>query len=252
MSRSRKATLMNGQLVRVADAYKSFKVPKEPRDTLRRMFVRFFRPPHLEIHHVLNGVNLEVNEGDWLGLVGRNGSGKSTLLKLLAGVYQLDKGSIDITPSVAPFIELGIGLSMELTVRDNIFLNGTIMGLTRREISDRFDDILEFSEQAEFVDAPLKKLSSGMKAKVAFAISAHVDSDLYLLDEIGAVGDYKFREKCANVFDQMRQSGKSAIIVSHSRDSLKTWCNRAVWLDGGKIVADGDPESVWEAYTSKD
>jgi ABC-2 type transport system ATP-binding protein/lipopolysaccharide transport system ATP-binding protein len=196
----------------------------------------------------LSDVSLEVHDGEVLGIIGRNGSGKSTLLKLIAGVYRPSSGSIQVNGSVAPLIELGAGFHADLTGRENIILNGLMLGLSKKEITKREAEIIEFAELGEFIDSPVKQYSSGMFMRLAFSIATEVDPDILLVDEILAVGDAEFREKCDARIRQFRKEAKTIIIVTHELDAIRELCNRVILLDHGQTVADGDTEQVVDQY----
>ncbi len=186
--------------------------------------------------------------GEFFGIVGRNGSGKSTLLKVLASIYQADSGRVRMAGTLAPFIELGVGFNTELTAEENIVLNGVMMGLTRGQAQARIGTVLEFAELEEFVDMKLKNYSSGMLVRLAFSIMLQADTDILLIDEVLAVGDAAFQQKCADVFKQMRDSGRTVILVTHDMRSVDKYCHRALLLNDGRIESIGDPHEVGRRY----
>lgn len=239
---------MNEAIIQVKNISKVFMIPEENRNTLREHFWNFFRPMKHKKFQALDNVSFEVNRGEWLGIIGRNGSGKSTLLKILAGIYLPDSGRFCRNGSLVPFLELGVGFNFELSARENIFLNGTILGMTRKEINAVFDAIVEFAEIKEFLDLPLKNYSSGMKVRLAFAIATKVDADIYLLDEVMAVGDYVFKEKCTSVFEEMKEKGKTIIFVSHSMDDIKRYCDKALIIKKGVLDKFGDADTITSLY----
>ena len=203
----------------------------------------------------LDGINIEVKKGETLGLIGRNGAGKSTLLKLLSRVTAPSDGNIYITGKISSMLEVGTGFHAELTGRENIYLNGAILGMKRSEVTKKIDDIIEFSECEQFIDTPVKRYSSGMFVKLAFAVAAHLDSDILIMDEVLAVGDMKFQKKCIEkMLDVAKNSGKTIIYVSHNMNTVRQLCSRCVVLQKGKVVFDGDTEKAIDIYmnTSKE
>jgi len=196
----------------------------------------------------LRGISFEVHQGEFFGIVGRNGSGKSTLLKVLASIYRADSGRIRIAGRLAPFIELGVGFNPELTARENVELNGVMMGLGRREARRRLDSVLEFAELTEFVDLKLKNYSSGMMVRLAFAVMVEADADVMLVDEVLAVGDAAFAQKCTDVFREKRSSGKTLVLVTHDMASVQAFCDRAMLIHDGEQRYLGDPEEAALRY----
>lgn len=227
---------------------KTFIIPHEKRDTLKENFINIFKKRTYEKFDALKDINLEINKGDFIGIVGKNGSGKSTLLKIIAGIYRPNEGLVQAQGSVAPFLELGIGFQEELTARENIYLNGTILGLTKQQIREKFDAIVNFAEIRNFLDLKLKNFSSGMRARLAFAIAKEAGADIYLCDEILAVGDESFQQKCRQVFREWKDQGKTIVFVSHNAALVQEFCSRAVLLENGRITADGDPGEVLNKY----
>lgn len=197
----------------------------------------------------LDDVSLEVHEGSTTGLVGANGSGKSTMLKCLARILRPDKGSVSTVGKMSALLELGAGFHPELTGRENVFLNGAILGLKQKELQDRFDDIVDFAGIGQFIDEPVKNYSSGMYVRLGFSVAINVEPDILLVDEVLAVGDEAFQRKCLERFSDLKYNGKTVIIVSHSMQSVLNMCDHAIWFQRGKKMADGDPRSVVEAYT---
>jgi len=197
---------------------------------------------------VFENVNLEVGEGEIVGVIGRNGTGKSTLLKLIAGILQPTSGRIVVEGSVCALLELGVGFSLDLTGRENVFLYGTILGLQECHIKQVLPDILEFAELDGFLDTPLKYYSTGMRTRLGFAVAASADPDVFLMDEVLAVGDQGFREKCERKLQELIRSGKTIMLVSHDLDAVRALCSRVVWLDSGYIRADGPAHEVTSAY----
>lgn len=243
----------NNSAVIVKDLYKSFKLPHETHAGMKQLIVDLFKKNKnkgYEIQQVLNGISFDVKKGDFFGIVGRNGSGKSTLLKLLAGIYEPDAGKITTNGSIVPFIELGVGFNPELTGRENVFLNGALLGFSREEMSLMYDDIVEFAELERFMDQKLKNYSSGMQVRLAFSIAIKAQGDILILDEVLAVGDEAFQRKCNQFFDQIKKDkSKTVILVTHSMGSVKKYCNKALLLEKGDIVAFGDPDEVADDYS---
>ena len=198
--------------------------------------------------HAVQDVSLEIAEGEFFGIVGRNGSGKSTLLKCIAGIYGTDRGRISIAGRLSPFIELGVGFNMDLPARDNIVLNGIMMGLSPREARARYDRVIDFAELREFETLKLKNYSSGMLVRLAFSVAIQVDADILLIDEVFAVGDAAFMQKCFDVFHRMRDEGKTIVFVTHSMALLNQFCHRAMLLERGEMVYIGEPQEVGDRY----
>ena len=207
-----------------------------------------FHPPRGRVLRALRGVSFDVLEGEFFGVVGRNGSGKSTLLKVLSSIYGADSGSVRIAGRLAPFIELGVGFNMELTARENVSLNGVMMGLSRREAASRLGAVLEFAELSEFVDLKLKNYSSGMLVRLAFAVMVEADADVMLIDEVLAVGDAAFAQKCMDVFRAKRAAGKTLVLVTHDMATVQGFCDRALVLHDGELQYIGDPEEAILRY----
>lgn len=198
--------------------------------------------------YALKNVTFEVEKGESFAIVGSNGSGKSTMLKVISGILKPTTGSISLNGSVAPLIELGAGFDMELTARENIFLNGAVLGLSKKFMRSRFDEIIDFSELHEFIDVPLKNFSSGMIARLGFSIATLVKPDILIVDEILSVGDHAFQEKCEKRMEELTNSGTTLILVSHSIEQVKKVCKKAVWINRGELKASGLVEDVCEAY----
>jgi lipopolysaccharide transport system ATP-binding protein len=200
------------------------------------------------VFEALKGVSFDVPAGKTFGIVGRNGSGKSTMLKLIAGIGKATSGSVLVDGRVSALIELGAGFHPEISGRDNVYINGMMLGLSRREIARRFDDIVRFAEIEEFIDAPVKTYSSGMYLRLGFSVAMHIQPDILLLDEILAVGDEAFTHKCLDKFADFRRRGRTVLLVTHSLDLVTRFCDEALWLDGGVAKTQGDPKRVIDAY----
>jgi len=234
--------------IQVENLRKSFRIPTQRVDSLKERAVRPFAPRTYRELQALDGVSFEIRRGEFFGIVGRNGSGKSTLLKLLASIYRADGGSIRIAGRLAPFIELGVGFNHELTARQNVVLNGVMMGLTPKEMRRRLDSVIEFAELGEFADLKLKNYSSGMLVRLAFAVMLEADADILLIDEVLAVGDASFQQKCADAFHEMKEVGKTIVLVTHDMSTVESYCHRATLISDGKIQHIGDPAEVGREY----
>ena len=238
--------------IEVQGVTKTFAIPHERRTTFKEFFLHPLRRTTYERNEALKDVSFSVDADEFFGVIGPNGSGKSTLLRIMAGIYRANHGSVRVHGRLSPFIELGVGFSLELTARDNIVVNGTLLGLTRRELDDRLDEILEFAELERFLDQKLKNYSSGMLVRLAFSIAIQAPFDVLLLDEVLAVGDEAFQQKCFATFDRFREGGKTVVFVSHNLDSVERFCDRALLLDGGVVVALGPAEEVVDAYRARE
>ena len=234
--------------IEVEDLEKTFRVPKQHIHTLKERALRPFRRTEYEELHVLRGVSFEIAAGEFFGVVGRNGSGKSTLLKCLASIYRADQGSIRIAGRLAPFIELGVGFNPNLPALENVILNGVMMGLTPRQAKDRFDAVIAFAELEDFLDLELKNYSSGMQVRLAFSVMVQSDADVLLIDEVLAVGDAAFQEKCFDVFGRLRDDGRTIVLVTHDMPMIERFCHRALLLRDGVVETIGDPHEVSERY----
>jgi ABC-type polysaccharide/polyol phosphate transport system ATPase subunit len=235
-------------VVEVRDLHKTFQIPDRKVDTLKERVVHPTRKiPSRELR-ALRGISFDVREGEFFGIVGRNGSGKSTLLKILASIYKADQGTIRLRGRMAPFIELGIGFNPDLTARENVALNGVMMGLSRREAARRLDAVLDFSELREFTDLKLKNYSSGMMVRLAFAVMVQADPDVMLIDEVLAVGDAKFAQKCMDVFSERRRAGRTLLLVTHNMATVQALCDRALLIHDGEQRFLGDPEEAAASY----
>jgi len=223
-----------------------FRVIRERPDTLREMFAKLLQRGGAHYYHfeALKGVSFRIQNADAVGIIGRNGSGKSTILKIIAGVYQPTAGHVKVSGRVAALIELAAGFHPELTGRENILLNGLLLGLNKREIAEREQQIIDFAEIGEFIDSPVKQYSSGMFMRLGFAIAVQVDPDILLMDEILAVGDLSFQQKCLERLDDFRARRKTIILVSHDMAAIREHCRRVLLIDSGHVLADGAPDQV--------
>jgi ABC-type polysaccharide/polyol phosphate transport system ATPase subunit len=227
---------------------KSFRIPAHRIDSLRERATHPFTRVEYREHRALRDVSFDVRQGEFFGIVGRNGSGKSSLLKVLASIYRLDAGRARVAGRVAPFIELGVGFNHELTARENAVLNGVLMGLTLREARRSLDAVMAFAELEDFVDLQLKNYSSGMLVRFAFALMVQADADVMLIDEVLAVGDAAFAQKCVEVFREKRRAGKTIVLVTHDMTTVQTLCHRAMLLHDGELRFIGEPEDAALAY----
>lgn len=234
----------------VENVSKSFRIPFGAPATLKHRILHPFERTEWRRFDALQDVSLEVGDGEFLGIVGRNGCGKSTLLKLLAGIYRPDSGVVSVRGSLAPLIELGVGFNQELSARDNVYINGTLLGMTARQLSRRFDEIVDFAELDGFMDLKLRNFSSGMVVRLAFAIAVLADSDILLADEVLAVGDERFQQKCFDAFRRRREAGQTVVFVTHDMDAMQQFCDRAMLLEQGRQIVTGDPRLVARAYRS--
>jgi ABC-type polysaccharide/polyol phosphate transport system ATPase subunit len=216
------------------------------------LFARFFRGS-TDYHdfEAIKNVSFDVHRGEMLGLIGRNGSGKSTLLKIIAGIYQPSAGTVEVKGTIAPLLELGAGFHHELTGRENIMLNGLLMGYSKKEMAEREESIIRFADIGDFIDAPVKQYSSGMYIRLAFAVATEIDPDILVIDEILAVGDVTFQEKCFDRLKQFRQQNKTILFVSHSPAQVLQFCDRVILIDQGVVAFDGDPAHGLELYGAK-
>lgn len=242
---------MRDVAISVAGVSKAFMLPHEKKPSIKSLFVSMFHAKRFyERQQVLKNISFEVKKGDFFGIVGRNGSGKSTLLKLLAGIYTPDEGQIQINGKLTPFIELGVGFNPELTGKENVFLNGALLGFNREEMAAMYEEIVEFAELEKFMDQKLKNYSSGMQVRLAFSIAIRANTDILVLDEVLAVGDESFQRKCNDYFAKIRKDkNKTIILVTHSMGALQKYCNKAIMLRNGEILASGNPEDVSNEYS---
>jgi ABC-type polysaccharide/polyol phosphate transport system ATPase subunit len=227
---------------------KHFKIPHRRYSTLKERALHPVATRTFDTLRAVDDVSFEVGAGEFFGVVGRNGSGKSTLLKCLAGIYQIDAGNATTRGRLSPFIELGVGFNLDLTARDNVIINAIMLGLTRRQAFERFDEVIAFAELEDFLDLKLKNYSSGMAVRLAFSVAVQVDADVILVDEVLAVGDAAFQHKCFEQFEQLKAAGKTIVFVTHDMSAVERFCDRAMLLERGQIVQLGEPHAIARAY----
>ena len=238
----------NDIAISVKNLHKSFHLPTERAWGLKQaIFNRLKGIKGYKEQKVLNGISFDIHKNEFVGIVGRNGSGKSTLLKTLAKIYFPEKGSVEINGNLIPFIELGVGFNPDLTGRENIYLNGALLGFSNKEMRAMYDEIVDFAELRPFMDQKLKNFSSGMQVRLAFSIAIRARGDILLLDEVLAIGDAAFQQKCNNYFNEIKGK-QTVILVTHSMENVRKYCSRAILLEDGKIKLDGDPKKVADAY----
>ena len=237
--------------VELANVSKAFRLPHQRQTSIKEVFLHPRRKTEYELNEALHDVSVEIERGECFGVIGPNGSGKSTLLKILAGIYRADSGVVRVDGLLSPFIELGVGFHPDLNARDNIKINGTLLGLTASELAERFDEIVRFAELERFVDQKLKNYSSGMQVRLAFSIAIQVPFDVLVLDEVLAVGDRSFQEKCLATFERFRDEGKTIVLVSHDLAAVRQFSDRVLHLQDGGIHALGDPGDVVEQYVGE-
>jgi ABC-2 type transport system ATP-binding protein len=234
--------------IKAENISKTFRLPHEKNTSIKGLVINLGRGRSYEKQQVLDDISFEVKKGEFFGIVGRNGSGKSTLLKLLAGIYRPSKGNIRVQGKLTPFIELGVGFNPELTGRENVYLNGALLGFSRKEMNSMYDDIVAFAELKKFMDQKLKNYSSGMQVRLAFSISIRANTDILLVDEVLAVGDAAFQQKCYEYFDRLKEEQRTIVLVTHDMSAIKQFCDRALLIDKGQIQHLGKPNEVSQSY----
>ncbi|NIM46569.1 MAG: ATP-binding cassette domain-containing protein [Candidatus Aenigmarchaeota archaeon] len=234
--------------IKVENISKTFKIPHEKYTSLKETALHLFSLRSYEVFEALKDVSFEIKKGEFFGIIGRNGSGKSTLLKIIAGIYLPTKGKVKTNGQISPFLELGVGFNPELTARENIFLGGSILGLSKKEIKGKFRAIIGFAELEEFIDMKFKNFSSGMQVRLAFSLAIHAHAEILLMDEVLAVGDSNFQNKCLEEFNKYRNQGKTVVLVTHDIGTIQKYCDRAVLFRNGEIVEIGNPEDTINAY----
>ena len=242
--------MAKNNIVEIVGVTKTFRIPIESVNMFKQKVVGFLlRKKGYRDFTPLKNVSFNIEEGDFFGIVGKNGSGKSTLLKLIAGIYTPNKGHIRTKGKLVPFIELGVGFNPELSGRDNVYLNGALLGFSRKEVDEMYDDIVNFAEMHDFMEERLKNYSSGMQVRLAFSIAIKAKGDILMLDEVLAVGDEAFQKKCYAYFDKLKRENKTVILVTHDMGAVERFCNKAVLIENGKVKIQGKPHIVAAAYS---
>lgn len=238
-------------VIRVNDVSKDFVLPHQRKTSIKSVFTGVFEKSSKssETQHALRNISFDIKKGEFFGIVGRNGSGKSTLLKILAGIYQPTKGDVQVQGKLVPFIELGVGFNPELTGRENVFLNGALLGFDKSQIDDMYEDIVEFAELEKFMDQKLKNYSSGMQVRLAFSMAIRADADILLIDEVLAVGDADFQRKCFEYFKSLKKNKKTVVFVSHDMDAVREYCDRAAFIEKSELVSVDSPLVITPLYT---
>ena len=240
---------MTEYAVEVKNVTMKFNLAKEKTDSLKEYVIRAIKKQnHKDEFYALQNVSFSIEKGDAFAIVGSNGSGKSTVLKIISGIFRQTEGEVVINGKIAPMIELGAGFDSDLTARENIYLNGAVLGYPRKFMDTKFSEIIDFSELWDFVDVPVKNFSSGMQARLGFAVATIVKPDILIVDEILSVGDAHFQEKCEAKMSEMRQNGTTLVLVSHSIDQVKAVCNHACWINKGTLMAVGEVEEICDLY----
>jgi len=235
--------------ITVKNLSKTFRLPAERRGTLRERLLKIHQKNERKPLRTLDNISFEIQQGEFFGIIGRNGSGKSTLLKILAGIYKPDKGSeFSVNGRIAPMLELGVGFKSELTGRENVYLNATILGLTKQEIDARYEEIVRFAELENFMNLQVKHYSSGMSVRLAFSVVAQLDTPIMLLDEVMAVGDFVFEEKCFELFERYKKEGKTIILVTHDTEEMERFADQVMLIHQSRIEMIGDPKEVLDRY----
>jgi ABC-2 type transport system ATP-binding protein len=236
--------------VSVKNAHKHFVIPHYKNNSIKNRVITAMKPrvKGATTRHVLDGISFDIKKGEFFGVVGRNGSGKSTLLKIISDIYSPTSGKVTHKGKLVAFIELGVGFNGQLSGRDNVYLNGALLGFSRKEIDAIYDDVVAFAELEEFMDLELRNYSSGMKVRLAFSIAIRAEADILVLDEVLAVGDKAFKKKCFDYFANLKQGKKTIIFVTHNMGQVKTYCDRAIVIEKGKIIYEGGAEEVAKHY----
>jgi ABC-2 type transport system ATP-binding protein len=243
---------MDDSAIQVKNVSKNFALPHEKAKSIKEVFVSPFKTAmhkNVSVQHALKNVSFDIKKGEFFGIVGRNGSGKSTLLKMIAGIYQPSKGTVRVNGKLVPFIELGVGFNPELTGRENVYLNGALLGFSKKEIEAMYDDIVGFSELGKFMDQKLKNYSSGMQVRLAFSVATRAKADVLLVDEVLAVGDADFQRKCFDYFRKLKKENITVIFVTHNMDAVREYCDRALLIDKSEVVFEGSAQAVASRYS---
>lgn len=240
---------MADAVIQVRSVSKDFLLPHVRHSTLKSRFIHLFRKRRvMEVQHTLRDVDFDIARGEFFGVIGRNGSGKSTLLKILAGIYPPTAGHVSVDGRLVPFIELGVGFNPELTGRENVYLNGALLGFSQREVDEMYEDIVSFAELDGFMDQKLKNYSSGMQVRIAFSVATRAKAEILLIDEVLAVGDTAFQRKCFDHFRTLKKAGVTIIFVTHDMDLVRKFCDRVILLEQTRLVAEGDADAVAHEY----
>lgn len=244
---------MEGVAIKVDGVYKDFKLPHEKAGSVKNVFTNMLHTVSAKrtytTQHALHNISFEVKQGEFYGIVGRNGSGKSTLLKIIAGIYQPTQGKVTVNGKLVPFIELGVGFNAELTGRENVYLNGSLLGFSKKDIDKRYQEIVDFAEIEQFMDQKLKNYSSGMQVRLAFSVATMLaSSDILLIDEVLAVGDAAFQRKCFRYFKALKKAGKTVIFVTHDMNAVREYCDKALLIEKQNIIDIGNPEKISKQY----
>lgn len=236
--------------ITVDGVFKDFALPHERNQSVKSGFTKLFRSKdrRVEVQHALRDIAFEIKQGEFFGIVGRNGGGKSTLLKMLAGIYQPTKGKVTTVGKIVPFIELGVGFNPELTGRENVYLNGALLGFSKKEMDNQYHDIVAFAELEKFMDQKLKNYSSGMQVRLAFSLAIRAEADILLVDEVLAVGDADFQRKCFQYFKLLKKNGKTVVFVTHDMNAVREYCDRAILINKSRIVNEGKPNEIANDY----
>jgi len=239
------------EIITLDNISKMFKIPHMHTNNLKTFLLHFRKTRTYEEFYALKEINLEIKKGEFVGIIGRNGCGKSTLLKIIAGILNPTTGNVYVDGDIAPFLELGVGFNPELSARENIFLYSSILGLTKKEALERYSMILEFSELERFIDAPLKNFSSGMQVRLAFSVTIQSNAPILLVDEVLAVGDVSFQEKCFSVFNEFKEQDKTIVFVSHDMNSIARFCDRVFLLRSGREAVSGNSHEIINLYLNE-
>lgn len=235
--------------IKVDSVSKDFRLPHDKNSSLKSLIIHPFRKRKtVEVQHALHDISFEVKKGEFFGILGRNGSGKSTMLKILAEIYRPTKGSIEYSGKLVPFIELGVGFNPELTGRENVYLNGALLGFSKKEIDQKYKDIVDFAELEDSMDQMLKNYSSGMQVRLAFSVATRAEADILLIDEVLAVGDADFQRKCFEYFRSLKSAGKTVVFVTHDMSAVKKYCDRAILIEDSKMVYAGSAADTADRY----
>lgn len=244
------AKLPDDVAIRVTNVHKDFSLSRTRDDSIKHRVITYFRKKDrgVDINHALRGISFDIKKGEFFGILGRNGSGKSTLLKIISKIYQPTSGSTEYQGKLVAFIELGVGFNPQLSGKDNVYLNGAMLGFSRKEIDAMYDEIVSFAELERFMDLDLKNYSSGMKVRLAFSVAVRANADILVLDEVLAVGDKAFQDKCLNYFKNLKEAHKTIVFVTHSMAQVKEYCDKAILIENGKITFEGNAEEAADDY----